>query len=102
MNHHQFKTAVRSMSISQIAANHVADSTMTTAQIMTPPLGRFDLRKKHYHSAQRTTSLSYRRRAIESDRLGHDTLPDWYRRERNWSLSDRRLPRSALAGDGER
>jgi len=26
------------MSISQIAANHVADSTMTTAQIMTPDL----------------------------------------------------------------
>ena len=25
------------MNISQIAANHVADSTMTMAQIMTPP-----------------------------------------------------------------
>jgi hypothetical protein len=25
------------MNISQIAANHVADRTMTTAQIMTPP-----------------------------------------------------------------
>ena len=43
MNHHQFKTAVRSMSISQIAANHVADSTMTTAQIMAPPHIESDL-----------------------------------------------------------
>jgi hypothetical protein len=51
--------------------------------VVTVLVGWFDLRKKHWHSAQRASSLSYRRRRIENDGLRHSTLPDWYRRERN-------------------
>jgi hypothetical protein len=67
--------------------------------VVTVLVGWFDLRKKHWHSAQRASSLSYRRRRIENDGLRHGTLPDWFRRERNWSLGHRRLqavPRSVM------
>jgi hypothetical protein len=72
------------------------------ASILAVLVCRLDARHKHRHSANRASTVANRRRGrrIKTVLLRHSALPLLYRRERDWSLSHRRLAVSQVGDRG--